>query len=312
MYDTLNFWLDWVYLKESNPIDILEKWLPNPTKKYNELRGLSINGKINGFYVSCSDCGLFLSGSLAKLYLPSNLYTLTRQTTREAIEFLSDSIHININEAKVTRIDVSTVIPLKQPPADYYRSLGDKNYFKRREHKPNTLYYETEKKQLAFYDKRKEAAAKNAIVPPSLYGCQNLLRYELRYLIELSRQFNTSTITANMLYDRDFYYNIIQQWRDEYNSIQKIKKIGFMNEDKITPKEARDLLFAEILIKMGAQETINDFIADLRANDKFADPKYYSLFKNYLKTMLQAQRGQEEDLTKELTLAINNIAKYAR
>lgn len=183
MYDTVCFRIECNTM--GDPFIILP-YLNNITELRNEWLGYSYKGELDNYKVYVSQTGISLIGSLAKFYLPSNVYTLTREATREAIEKMSDKFHTDISDAKVTRFDVSTVIPTKRSPKDYFSSLGDKPYFERVQATKDTLYYNTQKRQLIFYDKNKEAKSKNVIIPPALEG-KNLLRYELRYLNELKR-----------------------------------------------------------------------------------------------------------------------------
>ncbi|MDR1780337.1 MAG: hypothetical protein LBR50_06375, partial [Tannerella sp.] len=189
------------------------------TEKQNERAGYSYSGKSGDYFINVSQRGIYLSGSLAKNYFGDNLHTLTRRDAEQAIEQLSDNLHLNIDAARVTRLDVSTIIPTKRPPADYYSHLGDKPRFKRIQATTDTLYYDNRQRQIIFYDKTKEATAKGVVIPEIWQGC-NLLRYELRYRQRLNKQLNTD-LTAGKLYETEFYRAVIQSWYNEFKTIQK-------------------------------------------------------------------------------------------
>jgi hypothetical protein len=154
-------WLDREATSGGNPFAIAP-YLDEVTERQNERQGYTCTGRLRDYQVCITNSGVALLGSLAKYFLPSNVYTLTRATVQQAIEQMSDQLHTDVSAAKVLRADVSTVIPTMRPPADYYSCLGGKARFERVQATPDTLYYSTHTRQLVFYDKTKEAAAKRA------------------------------------------------------------------------------------------------------------------------------------------------------
>lgn len=310
MFDTVNFWIDRSNTAEGNPFAVLP-YLCEVVEQQSDKRGYSCSGKLGDYSVFCYQAGISMKGSLAKYFLPSNVYTLTRQTAKEALEKMSDELHLNMAAAKVARLDVSTVIPTKRPPADYYNGLGNKPHFRRLQAHHDTLYYNQSFRQLIFYDKTKEAAAKSALIPPTLNGC-NLMRYEMRLVKNLQRVLKLpDPITGATLTDSGFYYSIIRQWKSEFDTIKKINTISTMTDNIKTPKEAQTALFA-ILLQRNGQNCIDEFLADLKAKNAFSDPKYYSRLKSELYRILQAPNESKSDLISELEKAISDVAQYAR
>lgn len=309
MIDTLNMWID-TAATGGNPFAIAA-CLSDVEEKQGERRGYSIGGKLGDYTIYADQRGVSLKGSLAKYFLPSNVYTLTRATVQQAIEKMSDSLHLNIAAAVVTRADVSTVIPTRRPPVDYYSHLGAKPYYNRLQATQTTLYYSTQKRQLVFYDKTKEAAAKRATVPPTLADC-NLLRYELRFTSRLQKQLKQpQPIQAAALYNPDFYYMLVQQWKQEFDTIQKLNRATTMMDNIKTVKDGERALFARLL-QQGGQAVIDEYIADLKARKTYSDPKYYTRLKESFTRILQAPSEQQIDLIEELEKSIADVAKYAR
>jgi hypothetical protein len=308
MYDTVNFWIGREELTASNPFDILP-YLSEISERQNEKSGYSCTGKILDYTVNVFECGISLKGSLCKSFFGDNLKTLTRRATQQAVEKVSDNLHMDISKAKVARVDVSTVIPTKRPPADYYNYLGNKPYFERLQSTQDTLYYNNHQRQIIFYDKTKEANAKHVPIPTIWQNC-NLLRYELRFTKRLNKQLN-NTLKAAILYDEVFYYRIVQSWYNEFKTIQKHNNTEFMTDEINTPKDAETALFAYLLQKEG-QSFINNFLADLRAKNVFKERQRYYELKRKLNTIAQKPKGQKSDLIKELETAIFDVAKYAR
>jgi len=311
MFDTVNFWLDRVELSGGSPFDT-QHYLSELTERQNEKSGYSCSGKVLDYTVYVNENGLYLTGSLCKSFFNDNLQTLTRRATQQAIEQLSDNLHLDISKAKVTRLDISTVIPTKRPPADYYNFLGQKPYFERMQYNSDTLYYQNSKtqptKQIIFYDKTKEAKNSGAAIP-ELWQNANLFRYELRFKKRLNRQLKAD-VTASTLTNSVFYTNIIQSWYSEFKTIQKLKNQNFMIDDITTLKVAKEALFAHLLQQSG-QNIIDEFLNELKAQKKFNSRSDYTKLKTDLNKMLVAKNGNKSDLIKELETAIFNIAKNA-
>ncbi|MDR1561735.1 MAG: hypothetical protein LBS54_01440 [Dysgonamonadaceae bacterium] len=308
MFDTVNFWIGRVELSGASPFDTQRYLSPDITERQNK-NGYSCTGNVGDYTVNIAENGISLKGSLAKNYFGDNLHTLTRRDTKQAIEELSDRLHLDLGTAKVTRLDVSTVIPTKRPPADYYSHLGNKPYFERLQSTSDTLYYNNHQRQIIFYDKTKEAATKDVQIPDILQN-SNLLRYELRYTKRLNRQLN-AVLTAAKLYDVDFYRSVIKSWHTEFKTIQKLKNQSFMIDNIKTTGEAEKALFTALLQEKG-QSVIDEFLAELKAKNVFKDPPRYSELKKKLNTILQAPKGEQSDLMQELETAIFDIARYAR
>ena len=311
MFDTLNMWKDREAMAGDDPLAIAQ-YLTKPKQGWSEDDGCFISGRAGDYKIYANQRGISIKGSLAKYFLPSNVYTLTRATAQQAIEMLSDQLHIDVSTATVTRVDISTVIPTKHKPSAYYSQLGDKPYCPNRVRATDgTLYYQTQQKQLAFYDKTAEAKAKRALIPPTLADC-NLLRYEMRLLKRLQKQLKRADpMTAAALYNQETYYMLVQLWKQEFETIKKIHRNTAMMQNIKTPKDAQTALFARLL-QQGGQPVIDDFIADLKARKQFTNRLYYSRLKADLTKILQAPAEGDTDLILEIERAVANVARYAR
>lgn len=250
-----------------------------------------------------------LKGSLAKNYFGDNLHTLTRQDARQAIEQLSDNLHLNMKAARLTRLDVSTIIQTERPPAEYYRYLGNKPFFKRLQSTPDTLYYNNHQRQIIFYDKTKEAV-ENEVQLPGIIKNSNLFRYELRFNKRIEKQLKT-VLKAEKLVDREFYRDVIKKWNSEFKEIQKVKNQRVMTENIKTVKEAVDAFLYDSARERG-QSCIDDYLEQLKYDNVFEDRQRYYEVKKKLKKIMQATEGERSDLVNELENKIFNIARYAR
>lgn len=128
-------------------------------------------------------------GSLCKWYLGNNLYTMKRNDTEQAIQKLSDILHLPFQRAFVTRLDVGRNFILKFDKQEYLNHLGNSQYFNRLE-QTDGLYYNN-----------------NGL---------NLFRYEMRLKKRLTREFNLPEVRAYMLYDTNSYMRIVDLWFNEY------------------------------------------------------------------------------------------------
>ncbi len=312
MIDTCNLFIDAYEMAGGfNPLAIAP-CLSNADVGYSERRGHYVNGTLGEYQVFAMQSGISLKGSLASYYLHSNVYTLTRKTAAEAFEKISDELHCDIiHYAKITRLDISTILPMIRPPQDYFQCLGAKPHFKRLLTASTTLQYNTKQRQLVFYNKNDEARAKGKDIPPSLMNC-NLLRYEMRFASNLPRQLKCSdVVTPNLITQPDQWANVVQIWGREYEQIRKLSKPTINKGMSLTPKEAEQMLLSMLLNKVGP-EVIEGFLADLRAADAMPLPKYYSMLRARLMSAMKGTNGESNEMADELSRKIKEKVKYAR
>ena len=289
-------------------------------KEQTDLRTGEVNvfGSLEGLKVCMYVGGYSIIGSLAKYMYQSNIYPLDRHTTAQAIEKLSDSLHLDLKEADVTGVEFGTQFLMKKPPQVYINKLGDMPRRKRLLCAESTLYYtgtgsqqrQRQKQVLCFYDKKADAAAKGLIMPQG-FERSNLLRYELRLNGRIPHQTGRHTVTASTLSDREFYRQLVTMWEDNYFSISKLNgvKQNVMNEIK-SVKDAKDVLFARLLSQSG-KDVITDYLEELKQNNVFKDSKYYTRTKNALLEIGNNPKMavSDEDI-KELDNEVKNVGAY--
>jgi hypothetical protein len=185
----------------------------------------------NCYKVTVSRQGVNIKdGSLCKYHLGDNFKTMTRSSTQTAIEHLADILHLPIEKATVTRLDIAQNFIVTNPVQVYYSHLGELKHSKR---SPVTngaggiegVYYFKRLGLLLFYNKVKERRDKGQLIP-ELYQNRNVLRYEQRYRRNLSKSFNVERVTAAMLFDETFYINVIDLWKENYFNIKKINDVS--------------------------------------------------------------------------------------
>lgn len=185
-------------------------------------------GSLEGLKVSIYTGGISIIGSLAKYLYPNNIYPLDRHSTAQAIEKLSDSLHINLNDAKVTGLEFGTQFVMAHPVENYLSKLGDMPKLLRYHFDVGTLYYKPKGKQqlkvFVFYDKKADAVAKNMALPVG-FDEANLLKYEMRLNGRLPQQLGVSEVTASTLSENLFYQLLMKRYQDSYFSISKNNQI---------------------------------------------------------------------------------------
>lgn len=317
MIDTLNMSLG---LSEAGNVDLLSEvpcrfddepqkhYYPDGTGgKYPVLGGHlgSLNIKVSRLGVTIRD------SSFCKWILGNNFKTLTRGDIQQGIEKLSDILHLPMERAKVTRLDVGQNIVTKAPTDVYLRHLGALKWTKRLP-QPTGLYYTGVNYQLAFYDKLREQRRAGDVIP-ELYKGRNVLRYELRFLHRLTNLLNVLEVTGGLLYDEAFYISLFQQWRGYYRNIQKIGDIE-LNFEAMTTK--RDLYKAGLLAlveQRGGQLEVIAQINEAMKRGDLSKKQAYDL-RETVNEACKVRGGlvKTNDTIKELDKKIDEATRYFR
>ena len=251
MFDTVNFRL---WQSEVKGVDFISEtpcYLENVGEHYwgNEL---SITGNIGNLKVSINRNQVKIKdGSLCKWYFGNNFQTMTRRDTKEALEKLSDALHLPINKASITRLDIATNFIVKQPTEVYFNHLGTLAHTQRYKHN-NGVYYHGRDKVICLYDKIEEAKA-HSEPTPDLYKGKNVLRYEQRYLHRIANALQVEAVNGALLYDEAFYSGLLQRWKQTYLNIQKLNDITLNFEAMRSKKELYQMGVLSLVNMVGGQ-----------------------------------------------------------
>ncbi len=276
MYDTVGMRL---FVEDGRGISPMESVPP----RLDRLTGCShlqgseyVSGLLGGLHITVRPHSVRVSkGSLCKWHLGDNLRTLDRKATQEAVEHLSDTLHLPMDEADITRLDFGTNLIMKHPVSLYLDKLGELRHSKRTE-ASNGLYYWGNGKVLNFYDKNRERKSAGEPIP-ELYAGRNVLRYEIRYTKRIPQQLNRPYVTAADLYNRAFFDDMLHRWRDTYRAIQKIN-------DKIPEfdmiRRKSDLYRLGVLLAAeaeGGKQALNRRIKRMQADGKLTKKQAHDL-----------------------------------
>lgn len=266
---------------------------------------LSNTGNYGNMKIDTYKNGISIVGSLTKFYFGDNVHTLSRLQIKEAIDMLSDSFHLDMQKAKVTRLDIGFNLNVNNRVRKYLLLFGLCANLIRSENISNgelSIYYRSHAKrtnrgkELYFYDKALEA---------NLLKSDNLLRYELRFLKRLPQQLGVPEILGKTLLDSNFYTHLVNLWAENYFDIEKKQRIKLENMDSITkPQEAFNALVA-LLYSQVDPALIEAFLATLKEDKVFADPKYYTRLNQKInKINSNVSLMETNDLINELDIKI--------
>lgn len=251
MIDTVNFTLTRDEVEGVNFLEEIPLYLNPDNISFHKYRGVEcIAGKIGNFNVRLNQWQIWVkNGSLAKWYNGNNYEPLTPTDIKQAIEKLSDALHLPMDKAKITRLDVGFAMETEKNPFEYLPYLGFLDYAKRTFFENETLYYKFKKGiRLSFYDKNREQKDNIKSIPQQ-YQDKNLLRYELRYLHRLPRLLNVPEVRGRELYNPTFISRIVDQWESYYNNIRKEQEIKIDDDmylDSIKDFQKWGILFLTI------------------------------------------------------------------
>lgn len=309
MYDTIKLWLPVKSIVELDYLNRVPTLLNNVTQHTKE-EAQYITGSFNGLNTTISNKGISFHGSIAKFYLKDNIQTLTRQDTQRAIEMISDTLILPVNEAIVSRADVSHNFLMDYEPEQYYPMLGESTRYKRLL-QPKSVYYSQGLRTKLFYNKVAEVKSKRVIIPEIWEG-KNVLRYELRFTSRLPQQFNCYQVQAKNLYEEGFYINIIDRWLNEYEAINKLKEINLNFEKMNKPKDFFNQMALLMINEIGQNEALK-LVDKLKANNCFEHKEYYSRVKADIKRLCKTYEPEQANcLITELNKKVRQVKEHYR
>jgi hypothetical protein len=314
MFDSIKLYLPQERAGTTDMLAQTPVFLQNITE-HTKAGQIHYSGYLNNLSIYVSDRGVSVKGSLAKYHLDDNLKTLTRKDTEQAIDSLSDELHLPMQKADVSRIDFAQNFIMKYEPKTYYSYLGESQFFKRFTN-PKSLYYKNGNRTKLFYDKQSEAKSK-AVNIPELLKESNILRYEIRYKRRLGKQLNEPEITAKTLYKEQFYIKLIDRYILDYQSIHKNVKHDSLesvfNEAMMsTPKDVKDQLAIIGLMAIG-QNRFTELVEEWRAKDVLSKPEYYSRLKRDIRELSkEIEDSGSNPLIQELDSKVSALKRYYR
>jgi hypothetical protein len=205
----------------------VSRYLKNVAVNYRDILTSRIyeKGKLDGLDIKESGRGIKIKGSLAKYYFGNNFETLTVEQTKKAIDKICDSLHLDVREANLSRIDFATNLIVSEPPLNYYNSFLDAARLNKSQ-QGTTLYLSNKSRAIVFYDKCNEAKAHN-IYKPDEFKNKNVLRYEYRLKKLKRNQFTLADLSSKKTFNC-----LLDEWLKQYHSIRRIPRLRIKEEAK--------------------------------------------------------------------------------
>jgi len=323
MYDNVDLLLTKDYMPNTNLLKEIPAYLENTNKHYFNNGMTSINGYLGNLKVFVNEMSVKIKeSSLCKFYLGDNFQTLQRSDTKNAIQKISDSLHLPFDKAEIKRIDIAQNFLMKQPESIYFSHFGTLLHFHRLE-QPDGLYFSNSKspknvnRQLVFYKKAVEQKAKGQNIP-ELYNNKNVLRYELRFKKRLKQQLKTADLQASQLYNEKFYTYIIDAWKQHYFDIKKLKLINIDLQNMKNPNEFMFSFFIEKIKMLGGDiknlpvEALK-IIEISKDKGKYKNRMQATRYKNKIKEVFAKDTlTYESEAIKELDKKIKEAVRFYR
>lgn len=271
----------------------------------------TINGKFNGFNVSINEDRIKIrDASLTKYLLGNNLSMMGRSAIEQAINKMSDELHLPMHSAKVVKFHYAKNILLNNEVGLYLNYLGNYPRHSRLE-QPYGLNYKQASKEFALYDKIRESKLHREYIHP-LYNNRYMMRLESRYGNNLPKYFNKPSITASLLYDEDFYMQVNNDWYNDYLKIDKVKNYK-IDMKEIKKVEDLKLLGVLALVQMdgGLLQSIKN-LKERHQKKEITKKQHHDLKVLIEKSANMKIQAVESELIQELNQKVKESMKYYR
>lgn len=176
-----------------------------------------------------------IEGSLSRFAFGENFSTMTRATAKEAVEEICNFCAIPPECFTITRLDLSTIMPMTTKIEVLQNVLGIAPRLKRWTCGKNGIYWGSQQRQLVIYDKSLWAKETKTDLPEILKS-GGWLRAELRLQKNITNQ-TKSNASLSLLYDEAFYLRVCKLWQKHFLSIKK-QSGGIFQKKTSTQREA--------------------------------------------------------------------------
>ncbi len=312
MLDTVHSWLS---VERAGNVDLLAhipNYLQSITAHLRPNGSESLTGQIENLNVMVCDAGVSIKGSMPKFLFGDNFQLLTRQTSEQAVEKLSDVLGLPFKLAQVRRLDIAQSFIVKQESEAYFAYLGHCNHYSRLP-QPHTLYYQNGQRVKLFYNKV-EDGKRLGYQLPNVWAGKNVLRYELRYVRSLPKQFNRAEVTLETLTDEAFYMGLIDRWAGEYANIKKQQSY---NLDLSIMKNTKDF-FKQIclrgLLTVGNEQQVLEMIEQAKREGVFENKMQVKRIKDKVREAFDCPTvsAEKAELIEELDQKVKQVQRYYR
>jgi hypothetical protein len=267
----------------------------------------TFSGQLKNLNIRLNQQIIFISGSITKFVSGTNWQLLPHEEIQQAFESLSDILHLPIQQAIITRLDMGVNIFMNNHESLYYETL---DYCPRyvRLPMPNGVYFTQNQKQLLFYGKEKEQKEKGILIP-EFYKGRNTLRYEMRWRKGLPKQLNIKRLNVETLCQKKMYLNLINRMQQEYFKIKKQKITTLPLDCMQKPKLITDYFFLKgIEAEFGSMNKAIAFINKAKQSGMFDNKMQPARLKEKIKS---AYKNSALTSNPDFMLELDNKLKEA-
>lgn len=201
---------------------------------------------------------------------------MSRLDAKLAIENLEDELQMSLLDSRATRLDIASNIIVNERVKNYLDLLDYASHYTKLV-QPNSIYFRNTLRELCLYDKIAEMKAKRQPIPQEYEG-KNILRAELRYTSRLATQLKKE-VTAQDLYQEDFYLGIFKEWQKQMLQIRTRKELA-PTIKKMTTEQFKNYLLAIYIEEQGLDNVLK-MVDNNKGN--FTNDKAYKRTKESLK-----------------------------
>lgn len=287
MIDTID-----VFTSDKLAKEAIRESIPKDKLSYSDIN--SFYGSIENMQVKGNINGVSITGSIAKFLNKENVTPLSRESYKQALQELENTIGYDfLNDCIVRRVDVGYSFIVHNPVMTYLQLFGfyhNAKYVRGKFETNNgieTLSYQTGGGSFAFcvYDKIKECSDKGVEIP-ELYKDLNVLRMEYRILERrgIQRAFGTD-INPYQIAEKGIYRQFVELFSEFYFNIHKSGRVFCVKgikDNSLTTKAFFDLwndismqdyqsryeIFKQLMIDNGKLKQSCDTLKDIRKREK--------------------------------------------
>lgn len=316
MFDTLDLK---IYADDvGNDVSLVEEiptYLDQITGEHNYAGYIIVTGKLGTLDVSVSRLRVkVFNNSFAKYYFGDPYSVMGRKDMQRCLEKLSDGLHLDMGKSEVCRLDFGQNFVMKADTNVYLQHLGEmRKPAATRLPQKDGLYYSGKNTQLAFYNKNREQSRKGNPIP-ELYKGRQVLRYEYRYIHRLPEELGVNRVTANLLYDEQFYMQLVDTWRKSFETIKKINDFNLDFDIMRTKKELYRASLLHLIEQRGGQIAFTNSIVEAAKMGKITPKQKHDLLGAIEDACKIDGSGLvvESDAIKELEDKIKQATKFYR
>lgn len=260
-------------------------------------------------HVKPSARNVFIMGSLPKYLNGNNLYPISKHSTDEAIEKLSDALSFDVADMNVSELEFGISLPTTYPPSCYlsrFSTMPDKCKVTQE----TTVYYMTKghKDDFYIYNKVKEIGR---ALPRELRNA-NVLRMELRLRKGVASTLERPFLCAGDLPSRDVYNQLKRMFTNHYRAIKKLPQTCYSFPPMKTAGQAEKGFTAYLLASMpNPANVVEEYLEIVKSQGLLDRQAYGRLRRNIVQSEALQTMSDEDPLLQEIEDAFASIVEQA-